>query len=66
MLQGDSEVEGDLNDDEFAEFVSPTSIQLHRFSAIVNGVNRYFKGQAPRTVITTCKRPTKIMCALVR
>jgi ribosome production factor 1 len=38
--EGDSEVEGDLNDDEFAE---------------------YFKGQAPRTVITTCKRPTKIM-----
>ncbi len=38
--EGDSEVEGDLNDDEFAE---------------------YFKGQTPRTVITTCRRPTKIM-----
>jgi hypothetical protein len=36
------QVEGDLNDDEFAE---------------------YFKGQAPRTAITTCRRPTKIMWA---
>lgn len=40
LEDGDSEVEGDMNDDEFAE---------------------YFKGQAPRTVITTCRRPTKIM-----
>jgi hypothetical protein len=55
--EGDSEVEADMNDDEFAECAHHCSPAVNLFDT----KGRYFKGQAPRTVITTCRRPTKIM-----